>query len=304
VALVARNSGDHVGAIEWQVNDMGCRCESVIADVGSPEEAALCVEEAARRLGSVDILVHAAGGPVPGSILDIDLAVWHDGMAVHLHAAFYLCRAVLPAMRERREGSIILISSAAGVRGCPGNFTYQVIKGALPQFTRALARDFAADNELRSLRPSSFRLGDKPMVFVPAAQTKNGLDAYQPLPKPLAKLFESWLPKSTDNDLFPGEWHLKAAKMLRADLEVAKIPFETAEGVVDFHALRVTYGTNLTRIGMSPANAQKSYATFHGSIDAGTLYQIQQRRSYGRDRQTSVTDFCVTDSATLHVTNL
>ena len=49
-------------------------------------------------------------------------------------------------MRERHSGAIVLLSSAAGVRGCPGNFAYQVIKGALPQFARALARDFGADN--------------------------------------------------------------------------------------------------------------------------------------------------------------
>jgi integrase len=129
-------------------------------------------------------------------------------------------------------------------------------------------------SELRSLRQSSFRLGDKPMVFVPAAQTKNGLDAYQPLPKPLARLLESWLPKSTDDDLFPGEWHRKAAKMLRADLEAAKIPFESAEGIVDFHALRVTYGTNLARIGMSPAIAQKMmrHSTINLTLEVYTKF--------------------------------
>lgn len=49
-------------------------------------------------------------------------------------------------MRERKCGAIVLVSSVAGIRGCPGIFTYQVVKGALPQFTRALARDFAVDN--------------------------------------------------------------------------------------------------------------------------------------------------------------
>jgi integrase len=112
-------------------------------------------------------------------------------------------------------------------------------------------------NELGSLRPSSFRFGDKPMVFVPGAATKNGEDARQPLPSTLAKTTEAWLPKSTDEELFPGDWHLKAAKMIRVDLATAKIAAETAEGEVDFHALRVTYGTNLARAGISPAIAQQ-----------------------------------------------
>jgi len=112
-------------------------------------------------------------------------------------------------------------------------------------------------SELGSLHPSSFRLDEKPMVFVPGAATKNGEDARQPMPSALAKLVEAWLPKSTDEELFPGDWHLKAAKMLRVDLDAAGIAASTAEGEVDFHALRVTYGTNLARAGVSPAIAQQ-----------------------------------------------
>jgi NAD(P)-dependent dehydrogenase (short-subunit alcohol dehydrogenase family) len=146
VALVARNDGAHAEAVRRRVERVGRRCELITADISSYDNVDLCVEETQRRLGPVDILVHAAGGPVPGNILEIELATWHHAFAVHLHAAFYLCRAVLPSMRERRNGCIILISSAAGLRGCPGNFAYQVIKGALPQFARALARDFASQN--------------------------------------------------------------------------------------------------------------------------------------------------------------
>src|SRR5881397_649910 len=49
-------------------------------------------------------------------------------------------------MRARKEGAIILISSTAGIRGVVTNIAYQVAKGALPQFARALAREFANDN--------------------------------------------------------------------------------------------------------------------------------------------------------------
>jgi NAD(P)-dependent dehydrogenase (short-subunit alcohol dehydrogenase family) len=49
-------------------------------------------------------------------------------------------------MRDRKRGAIVLVSSVAGLRGCPGIFSYQVVKGALPEFARALARDFAPHN--------------------------------------------------------------------------------------------------------------------------------------------------------------
>jgi NAD(P)-dependent dehydrogenase (short-subunit alcohol dehydrogenase family) len=63
-----------------------------------------------------------------------------------VHAIFHLARAVVPGMRKQKEGAIALISSAAGIRGVASNVAYQVVKGALPQFTRALAREFAGDN--------------------------------------------------------------------------------------------------------------------------------------------------------------
>ncbi len=76
------------------------------------------VGRTAEQLGSVDALVHCAGGAVPGSLLDIDPATWHAAFDVHLHALFYLCRAAVPWMKRRREGAIVLISSVAGLRGC------------------------------------------------------------------------------------------------------------------------------------------------------------------------------------------
>ncbi|MEX0643348.1 MAG: SDR family oxidoreductase [Pirellulales bacterium] len=146
IAIVARHDDEHAAAVRKKILDLGRRCEMVVADVSSPDEASCCVREASERLGPISILIHSAGGPVPANILDINHDDWYRAFDVHVHAAFHLCRAVLPAMRVRREGVIILISSAAGIRGCPANFAYQVVKGALPQFTRALARDFAGDN--------------------------------------------------------------------------------------------------------------------------------------------------------------
>jgi NAD(P)-dependent dehydrogenase (short-subunit alcohol dehydrogenase family) len=146
VALVARSGGDHAAALKSQIESLGRRCELILADVASAEACERAAREAVERLGPIDVLVHAAGGPAPGTILDIDAAYWQHTFDVHVHAAFHLCRAVLPSMRESKCGAIILVSSVAGIRGCPGIFAYEVVKGVLPQFTRGLARDFAADN--------------------------------------------------------------------------------------------------------------------------------------------------------------
>ena len=81
-----------------------------------------------------------------GGLFDLTAEAWQAAFDVHVHAIFHLCRAAIPAMRARKEGVIILISSTAGIRGVVTNVAYQVAKGALPQFARALAREFANDN--------------------------------------------------------------------------------------------------------------------------------------------------------------
>lgn len=69
-----------------------------------------------------------------------------NAFAVHVHSIFHLCRAAAPHMARQGEGAIILLGSAAGLRGCPGALAYGVVKGALPQFARGLARELADQN--------------------------------------------------------------------------------------------------------------------------------------------------------------
>jgi NAD(P)-dependent dehydrogenase (short-subunit alcohol dehydrogenase family) len=72
--------------------------------------------------------------------------MWYKAFDVHVHAVFRLARAAVPHMRLGGEGAIVLISSAAGHRGCLGATAYGVVKGVLPQFARVLARELADSN--------------------------------------------------------------------------------------------------------------------------------------------------------------
>jgi len=104
------------------------------------------VEKTIEQFGALDVLVHSAGGPVPGRLLDVKPEAWYSAFDIHVHAIFHLCRSVVPSMQRRREGAIILISSSAGKRGLRTNIAYQTVKGALPQLTRALAFELCDDN--------------------------------------------------------------------------------------------------------------------------------------------------------------
>jgi NAD(P)-dependent dehydrogenase (short-subunit alcohol dehydrogenase family) len=146
VAIVGRHDDDAASETKSQVESLGRRCLVVVGDMGKPADATGVVQQTAEQLGSVDALVHCAGGAVAGGLLTVDPEAWHAAFDVHVHALYYLCRAAIPAMKQRHEGTIVMISSVAGLRGVAFNLAYQVVKGALPQFARALAREVADDN--------------------------------------------------------------------------------------------------------------------------------------------------------------
>ncbi len=146
IALVARRLDDEARGTQQEIERRGRRCLLIAADVGVPEQAARCVAETERGLGPVSVLIHSAGGAVNGGLLQLTPQAWMDAFAVHVHAVFHLCRAVVPMMKAQKQGVILLISSAAGLRGIKTNVAYQTVKGALPQMTRALAYELADDN--------------------------------------------------------------------------------------------------------------------------------------------------------------
>ena len=205
VALAARNIDDEAKSLAKRIESLGRRCLLVAADVGRPEEAARCVDETADKLGSVDAVVHSAGGLVPGGILEVTPEEWMRAFDVHVHAIYYLCRRAIPLMQKKREGSIVLIASSAGRRGCPGNTAYQVVKGALPQFARALARDFAADNiRINVVAPGIIRT--RFHAAMTEAMRKNNLENRIPLhregtPEQVATLIRELV----TNDYITGE---------------------------------------------------------------------------------------------------
>lgn len=146
VAINGRHDDADARRVHAQIEALGRRAMVVVGDMGIPADATRSVEETIGRLGAIDVLVHSAGGVVVGGLMELSPETWHRAFDVHVHALFHLCRAAIPSMRQRGEGAIIMISSVAGIRGVHFNLAYQVVKGALPQFARALAREVADAN--------------------------------------------------------------------------------------------------------------------------------------------------------------
>jgi NAD(P)-dependent dehydrogenase (short-subunit alcohol dehydrogenase family) len=180
IMISGRRIDARAKAIERQVASLGRRCLLVAADMSVPEEATRLVRETVAQMGSVDVLVHAAGGAAPGNLLQVTPEVWYGAFNVHVHAIFHLCRAAVPIMKMKKEGAIVLIASAAGSRGCSGAIAYGVAKGALPQFARSLARELGDDNiRVNAVSPGIIRTPFQD--YLTPEQVKNNIENRIPL---------------------------------------------------------------------------------------------------------------------------
>lgn len=147
VAVVGRSPrNDSLAALQAAAATHGAEVTYIQADIGNAEECARAVAETGALWGRIDVLVHAAGEAAPGGFFDITEEGWSKAFDVHVHAVLRLARAAVPHMIKQSEGAIILIGSAAGLRGCLGAMAYGVAKGALPQFARTLARELSDYN--------------------------------------------------------------------------------------------------------------------------------------------------------------
>jgi NAD(P)-dependent dehydrogenase (short-subunit alcohol dehydrogenase family) len=146
IAVCARNIDQRASELRKKIEVLGRRCLMLQADLSQGADCRRVVQQTVEQLGNLHVLIHNAGGPAFGRLEDLTEEQWDQALALHVTANFHLCKAALPTMRQNKEGAIITVSSTAGIRGVPGAIVYATAKGALPQFTRSLARDVADDN--------------------------------------------------------------------------------------------------------------------------------------------------------------
>lgn len=120
------------------------RIHIVAADVSNAEEAQRLIDSAVERFGRVDTLVNNAGVGWEGNITDdTALSDWKHVFAINADGVFFVTRSALPQL-VATGGSIVNVSSVTGLRGDWGMSIYNASKGAVSNFTRALALDVGA----------------------------------------------------------------------------------------------------------------------------------------------------------------
>jgi NAD(P)-dependent dehydrogenase (short-subunit alcohol dehydrogenase family) len=107
------------------------------------------VNAAVAQVGPVDILINSAGIVGPNKPLwEITDAEWQRTIAINVNGVFNLCRAVIPAMREKGWGRIVNIASIAGKEGNPNLAAYSASKGAAIALTKSLGKELATSGVL------------------------------------------------------------------------------------------------------------------------------------------------------------
>ena len=131
---------------EAAVNEAGGECVFVRLDVTSEADWAAAVSEAVSRYGKLDILVNNAGISSTGGIEELTVEDWDRTLGINTKGVFLGTKAAIPEMRKAGGGSIVNISSGAGIAPAPGTSgAYAASKGAVRIFSKSTAVQYAGE---------------------------------------------------------------------------------------------------------------------------------------------------------------
>ena len=122
------------------------RAHLVKFDVADPEACAKAVDEVAKELGGLHVLVNNAGISIDGLILRYKADDLRRVLEVDLASAFHLSKAAVRPMMKQRSGSIVNLTSVVGEQGNAGQTAYAAAKAGLIGLTKALAREVGSRN--------------------------------------------------------------------------------------------------------------------------------------------------------------
>ena len=141
VVVADMNAADETVAL---VEAVGGQALALRVDVADDASVRAMADAALRRFGRIDGLINNAAYFREVTLTpfeELDPAQWDRIFAVNVKGVWQCCKAVLPAMRERKSGSIVNISSVVAVAGQPGYLHYVATKGAVLSMTKGLAKE-------------------------------------------------------------------------------------------------------------------------------------------------------------------
>ncbi len=133
--------------VEAAVNEAGGECVFVRLDVTSEDDWSAAVATAVSRFGKLDVLVNNAGISITGGIEEFTVEDWDRTFDINAKGVFLGTKAAIPEMQKAGGGSIVNISSGAGIAPAPGTSgAYAASKGAVRLLTKSTAIQYASEN--------------------------------------------------------------------------------------------------------------------------------------------------------------
>lgn len=119
----------------------GVKVYCIVANLSEDNAPKRVVEETAKVLGGIDLLVNCAGIPQKGPFTEVTPEQWNEVFAVNARAPFFLCQEALPYLKSSAKPIVINISSVVGFKGYINQSVYASSKHALAGFTKVFAKE-------------------------------------------------------------------------------------------------------------------------------------------------------------------
>ena len=141
LVLNTRANAEELQAVAAECRKAGVRALAVLADVADAAAVESMVRRGLAELGAIDVVVSNAAIRPHKALTETSLEEWHRVLDVNLNSAFYLARAIVPSMKERRRGSIIAIGGQSSLTSRPNTAAVTTAKTGLLGLVRALAAE-------------------------------------------------------------------------------------------------------------------------------------------------------------------
>jgi 2-deoxy-D-gluconate 3-dehydrogenase len=153
IAVAARNQTKSQTAVA-ELKSFGVDAIALTLDVNSEDACHDVINQAAKKFGSIDILINNAGTNIRKNPEELSLSEWHTVLDTNLTSAFICSQAVYPHMCKAGGGKIINIGSMMSIFGAPFTTAYAASKGGIVQMTKAMATAWAKDKiQVNSVLP-------------------------------------------------------------------------------------------------------------------------------------------------------
>lgn len=177
--VISSRKADACERVAAEINAAGGRAAAIACNISHRDQLESLAAGARKAFGRIDILVcNAAVNPHYGPMSTVTDDAYEKTMGANVRSNLWLCNLVIPEMAERKEGSVIIVSSVAGLKGTSAIGVYALSKAADMQLARNLAVEWGRSNvRANCLAPSIIKtdmakaLWDNPETYKHAVST-------------------------------------------------------------------------------------------------------------------------------------